>query len=419
MGRGATPSLNSYETPRDFYSKNKERIWKLVKIYSEAMDGICKQNEAYRSVLTLIKKGFTDIINELFNRNEQNPYTQLDGRIQALEYHNKALEDKVNIYKEDVKDLEKRIIDKDKELDIKIEQSNKLIHEKVDVEEKLKDLRKKVIFTKEWLRFESDAELLKACTTNGKAYSTRSYHTPSPVKKIKEIAVRKDFNLTIWSKIEQNLLKFILYLENKGVPAIHIFKDEYLKLRDKKIITQFETKINDLKLDLFENDPKLLIDDEDYNRRIEYDYDNLVNRIHHMIPRHSNSLRNMPKQNNKKLLINRSSEAKHKEKESHIPWHRNSSEIPMKSRELSGSSNNRDQSNGRISFHSDDSFRPICSGPSLMIEKPSCVPVLDLKNLASYIDSDDDKFEFGKVNLAVPDYSSIPLLNQIYDTKHK
>lgn len=59
------------------------------------------------------------------------------------------LEFKVNTYKGDVKDLEKRIIEKDKELDFKIEQSNQLRFEKVDIEEKLKDLRKKVIFTTE------------------------------------------------------------------------------------------------------------------------------------------------------------------------------------------------------------------------------------------------------------------------------
>lgn len=153
-----------------------------MKLYSETIDGIWKQNEWYLSVLSLVKKGYIDIINELFDKIELDPYTQLDGRIQALENLNKNLENKVNTYKDDVKDLEKRIMEKDRELDSKIEQSNQLKIEKVNFEEKLKDLRKKVIFTTEWLRFESDAELLKACTTSGKAFSTRSYHTPSPVK---------------------------------------------------------------------------------------------------------------------------------------------------------------------------------------------------------------------------------------------
>lgn len=182
------------------------------------------------------------------------------------------------------------------------------------------------------MRFESDAELLKACTTTGKAFSTRSYHTPSPVKKMKEIAVRKDFNLAVCSKIEQNLLKFILYLENKGVPAIHIFKDEYLKLRDKRVITQFDLKINDLKLDLFENDHKLLIDDDDYNNHCEYDYKKLVHRIHHMLPLHSNSLPQMPKVNghSKKSNSHASSEGKYSAKDSHSHAHRTSSELPKK-----------------------------------------------------------------------------------------
>ena len=127
----------------------------------------------------------------------------------------------------------------------------------------------------------------------------------------------------------------------------------------------------------------------------------------------------MPKvgNQNKKSVSHASSEAKYSDQGSHSHAHRNSSELPKKWRELSGGSNNRDQSNGRISFHSDDSFRPICYGPALLLEKPSWVPVLDLKNLATYIDSDDDRFEFGKVNLAVPDYSSFPLINAIHDAK--
>jgi hypothetical protein len=62
-------------------------------------------------------------------------------------------------------------------------------------------------------------------------------------------------------------------------------------------------------------------------------------------------------------------------------------------RDKSGSSNNRDLSNARLSFHSDDSFRPLCFGPPFMPEKPSCVPVLDFRNLSEYCDSDEEKLE--------------------------
>lgn len=52
---------------------------------------------------------------------------------------------------------------------------------------------------------------------------------------------------------------------------INIYKEEYLKLREKKVILQLDQKVNQLKLELFENDNNLLINDDDYNNGIEYD----------------------------------------------------------------------------------------------------------------------------------------------------
>lgn len=73
--------------------------------------------------------------------------------------------------------------------------------------------------------------------------------------------------------------------------------------------------------------------------------------------------------------------------------HVHNSEGSVKCRTNSGSSKNRDLSNARISFHSDDSFRPIKSGPPLIPSKPSCVPVLDFKSLSEFYDSEDEKLE--------------------------
>jgi chromosome segregation ATPase len=143
-----------------------------------------------------VNKGYLDIITELMSKIQVDPYTHLGGRMQVLENHRKALEEKINIYKDDAKDLEKRLMTKDRELDHQLENGRKIKEEKDLLESKLKELRKKVMFTKECLRFENDAELLKVCST-GKAFSTRSYHTPPQIKKLKEIAVRKDFNLAV------------------------------------------------------------------------------------------------------------------------------------------------------------------------------------------------------------------------------
>lgn len=194
---GATPALNNLETPLDYYSKNKERLDKLVGLYSETLKNIMHADTSYRSVLELVKKGFTDIISELMSKIQIDPYTHLGGRMQVLENHRKVLEEKMSLYRDDVQDLEKKLMQKDIELDNTLGESKKIFNEKESMDQKLKELKNKVMFTKECIRFENNTELIKACATNGKSFSTRSYHTPSPVKKIKEIAERKEFNLTV------------------------------------------------------------------------------------------------------------------------------------------------------------------------------------------------------------------------------
>ena len=336
------------------------------------------------------------IIDEMTSQFQIDPYTHIGGRIQVLENHKEALEKKMSIYKQDVHELEHKLISKDRELESTLEESNKIKHEKESIQLKLDQIKKKIMFTTEWLRFENDSELLKACATDGKAFSTRSYHSPSPVKKLKEIAIRKDFNWAISSKIEKNLLKFMLYLESKGLPVIKMYKDEFVAIREKKIIAQLDSKVKQIEWDLFQDDPDIFLNDHDYNNGL-----------------YLNTWYSRP-------LFHNKSDAKSKvnSRSNHIP--RSNSETGKKQRgssNFSGSSNNHDSSNGRLSFHSDDSFRPICKGKPILPEKPSCVPVLDLKNIEQYCDSDNDLLECEKnPNLAVPDYSNMPLyhgMNQI------
>lgn len=204
------------------------------------------------------------------------------------------------------------------------------------------------------------------------------------------------------------MLKFILYLEDKGIPVINIFKEEFLKIKERKVLALLDSKVDKFKWELFDDENQLLLNDEDYNNGVTYDVKKVAFQNSHKKPLlNSNSKHNHKAKNIlKKSSSVRNNEEQSKENEQMHNVYRNNSEQSKKSRTQSGSSNNRDLSNGRLSFHSDDSFRPICAGPALIPEKPSCVPVLDFKNLSAFCDSDDDRLDCEKnPNLAVPDYS--------------
>ena len=45
------------------------------------------------------------------------------------------------------------------------------------------------------------------------------------------------------------------------------------------------------------------------------------------------------------------------------------------------------------SFHTDDSFEPICDGPMLKPTKPECIPLLDFRDLPAYESSSEEECE--------------------------
>jgi len=146
---GAIPSLNCLETPSDYYFRNRGKIEGLKCLYAETMENIAKQDELYGNVLLLVKKGLVDIVDELSAKIQIDPYQHLGGKVQVLENHKKALEDKLAFINEDVKELENRLMEKDKELDSKLEEGRRIRNEKETLDFKLKELKRKVMFTKE------------------------------------------------------------------------------------------------------------------------------------------------------------------------------------------------------------------------------------------------------------------------------
>ena len=46
-----------------------------------------------------------------------------------------------------------------------------------------------------------------------------------------------------------------------------------------------------------------------------------------------------------------------------------------------------------FSFHTDDSFEPICDGPMIKPVKPDCIPLLDFADLPEYETTSSDEDE--------------------------
>lgn len=85
---GATPSLGNADAPKNIYSLNKETLIQLINLYSEAIDSLSAHNEIYYSVLTKVKKGFLEIIEELFETIEVDSNIGLEGQVLHLENQN-------------------------------------------------------------------------------------------------------------------------------------------------------------------------------------------------------------------------------------------------------------------------------------------------------------------------------------------
>ena len=46
-----------------------------------------------------------------------------------------------------------------------------------------------------------------------------------------------------------------------------------------------------------------------------------------------------------------------------------------------------------VSFHTDDSFEPICDGPMICPIKPDCIPLLDFESIPDYVTSSEEDEE--------------------------
>lgn len=82
---GATLSLMNAEASTNIYSKNKQTLIQLIGLYSEALDSLATHNEIYYSVLMLVKKGFIEIIDELFETIETDSYIGLETQVMNLQ----------------------------------------------------------------------------------------------------------------------------------------------------------------------------------------------------------------------------------------------------------------------------------------------------------------------------------------------
>ena len=214
--------------------------------------------------------------------------------------------------------------------------------------------------SKDW---RNNVDLAKSWSLNDKVFSTRSYQSPSSCKKLKEIDFRKENNSSVWSKTETELIQFLVYLENKGIPAINIFKEEFYPVSERKLTTISDLKANEIKRELFNEDS---LSRQQFNqnsifakeKRDKYTYPPIVS-LHE-----SNS--------KKHIKMN---------KQNWILKPKNNSIIHPQSNNKSINKQDDIKNSDKLSFRSEDSYKPIWSGSPVKLEKPSWVPVLDLTHL--------------------------------------
>ena len=98
----------------------------LASLYCEALDGVAEHSEIYYSVLMLVKKGFIEIMDELFETIEVSSYSHYENQLQSLEKQNKELENTIFVYRKDIKDLHNQLSEQNRNLNNQINESNKL-----------------------------------------------------------------------------------------------------------------------------------------------------------------------------------------------------------------------------------------------------------------------------------------------------
>ena len=301
-------------------------------------------------------------------------------KFKILKIKNKELENVIFVYRKDIKDLHWQLSEQSKELNSKIKESKTLKDEKNTIEEILNELKKRTKNIKE-LNNMNNKNINSQLAFDERVFSTRSYKSPSSANKLKKINTLDNISTTSCSKIETELLQFMIYLENKGLPVINIFKDEFHVMSERKLTVISDIMVNEIRWKLFKSELPTLLNQNNANllnsKKLKQDFPPIISL-------QDVSLKNI--KDNKQISQNKPQEIQYG----------TSSKPPNKPNELRESM--------KLSFRSEDSFKAITSGSPIKQEKPSWVPVLDFTHLPEYIDSNDLRFHYGKVNIAAPDY---------------
>ncbi|CAI2360949.1 unnamed protein product [Moneuplotes crassus] len=298
---GVIPSLSNFNGTMEYDSESREQFQKLVVLYSHTMDSIMAHDNRYKNIFQILKTGC----------------------IQTLAAQNKALENMMAKFQGKTRQLEIQCRSKNKELEISTKELKRLRAEKDQLLERLK-------------KTPSNISLMNQ---KGKSYSSRSFTSNSPGKPTSRKTYRKE--------VESDLLKFIMFLEEKAIPVIKIYREEYQKIKDKnKNYIKYDINLKKLKSDLFGNNSPL-------------------------------KNKPAPKPDNyfSKNLLNNQISMAGMSKKAKVEGHDNTP---------SRISNNNCSEIGRMSFHSEDSFHPLNYGPPVSQEKPSCVPTLSLNAIDKY-----------------------------------
>mmetsp|Transcript_27908 Transcript_27908/g.24687 ORF Transcript_27908/g.24687 Transcript_27908/m.24687 type:complete len:280 (+) Transcript_27908:244-1083(+) len=279
-----------------------------MNLYINTMDSLSAHDERYKTLIQLLKK----------------------GTVQACTYHNKSLEDSLEKYQEKCSLLEIQIMTKTKEIEIKTKEIQRFKFENYN---NLSRNQK----NSEW-----DKE--------SKSFSSRSYTSSSPMKNIN--LLKNSSN----NEVEKNLLKFIMFLEEKAIPAIKIYKEEYRKIRFKQNNqVNYKINIDKLRRELLEEDVKYQTKNDYYKKKSNVQND--LNNINH---------------HGKPLLNNQITMAGHiKPKIKHSSSIKSKEDLMMSKKNRNDSSKNLNSNQARMSFYSDDSYNPIINGIPVMKEKPS------------------------------------------------
>ena len=190
------------------------------------------------------------------------------------------------------------------------------------------------------------------------SFSTRCVDSPGAAKRLREIFNNK----LLSSKIEQKLLYFLVRLEKRGYPIKDLYRIDVQNIKTKKINKK---EIEDMMTNIFLQDDEILFQ-KDSNCTCGTTHNSPTTYISFNLGNINQSPQQLPGRPMKC-----------------------SSSTKFKKRSSSSSSRMHDGSFGQFSFHSDDSFIPIATGPPLIPQKPNQVPSLDFKKINTESLKDD------------------------------